>query len=166
MLCWYFGASTCFWLLSSFHMRNLKRWVEYPFHIKNQSELSLLYANLIKILLFESIYSSALYCWIPEIVSVTDTNKAALRFVFPLGATQWKHNSKGKYSLGLSICMLPELWVPDGPELANSLFLLEFVTNKTSKSIEEMDHRKTLLRAQSSSLLYLATTLGLGVNSE
>lgn len=52
------------------------------------------------------------------------------------------------------------------PELTNSLFLLELVTKKSFKFTEEMDRRKTVLRAQKSSLLYLATTLGLGVDSE
>lgn len=128
--CWHLGTSTCFDCYPPSNVKNLNKWVEYPSHIKKTSELSLLYANRIKILLFGSIYSSALYCWIPKTARITDTHKAALHFVFPLGETQQKHkNRKEKYSLGLSICILPELWVPD-QSWVTKLPLLAGISNK------------------------------------
>lgn len=60
--CWHLGTSICFDCYPPSNVKNLNKWVEYPSHIKKTSELSLLYANRIKILLFGSIYSSALYC--------------------------------------------------------------------------------------------------------
>lgn len=79
-----------------------------------KSELYLLYANPIKILLFESVYSSALYCWTPKTASIKLTHKSALSFGFSLEETWPKSkNWKGKYGLGVAACTVEELWAPD-----------------------------------------------------
>lgn len=74
----------------------------------------------------------------PEIASITDTREAALPFVFLLGGTQWKHNRKEKYSLGFSICTLPELWVLDQTRV-NKFTLLAGIGNKQELQVHRED---------------------------